>query len=172
MNEYVELLSLLIQDAAIANFDYWSEFILRIQRDDAQRSEELRNWFGENRIPSLFCLRLRAKWRIGEKQEWEKSVRDFPIKGIPPIPEEAPLQAGLLMMLLGCGIATIRLDESSGLTLVLSDGRLLTVAGINEDWEESWFLELPVDDPDRDEWSIICDCNGRIAGRFPHPKHC
>ena len=170
MCQYVKLLALLLQNAVIANFEYWSEFILRIQRDEAQRSQALHDWFGESRIPSLFCLRLRGKWRIGEPQEWAMAVQQFQMKGITPMPAEAPLQASTLMLLLGIEILEVRVDENGGLTLVLSDGRLLIVEGLNEEWEESWFLELPVDDPDRERWSIICDSQGKISGRFPEPK--
>ena len=81
--------------------------------------------------------------------------------------EEAPLQASSLMMMLGIEISAVRVGADSELTLVLADGRILTVEGINEEWEESWFLELPVDDPDRDQWSIVCDSQGHISGRFP-----
>lgn len=61
----------------------------------------------------------------------------------------------------------MHVDENSNLTLVLSDGRVMRVQRINQEWEESWFLELPIDDIDRDQWSIVCDSEGHIAGRFP-----
>lgn len=169
MNRYIELLTLLLQDAVIANFEYWSEFIIRIQRDGAKKHPALEALFGELRIPPLFCLRLRGKWWIGEEQSWETSVQQFPIKGVSPMPLEAPLQASTLLMMLDNQISAVRVNEKSDLTLVLSDGRLLTVQGKGGEWEESWFLELPVDDPDRDKWSIVCDSQGSISGRFPRP---
>jgi len=167
MCQYVKLLTLLLQDAVIANFEYWSEFVLRIQRDEARRPKALQDWFGQSRIPSLFCLRLRGNWRIGEQQEWALAVQQFPMKGVTPMSEEAPLQASSLMMMLGIEISAVRVGADSELTLLLADGRILTVEGINEEWGESWFLELPVDDPDRDQWSIVCDSQGHISGRFP-----
>jgi hypothetical protein len=169
MNQYIELLTLLLQNAVIANFEYWSEFIIRIQRDAATNDPTLQAWFGELRIPPLFCLRLRSKWWIGEEQNWEMLVRQFPIKGVSPISVEAPLQASTLLMMLENRISAVRVNEKSDLTLVLSDGRLLTAVGTGGEWEESWFLELPVDDPDRDKWSIVCDSQGSIGGRFPKP---
>jgi hypothetical protein len=66
-------------------------------------------------------------------------------------------------------ISRINVDENSNITIVLSDERVMTIEGMNEDWEESWLLELPIDDPDRDQWSIVCDSQGLIAGRFPGP---
>jgi hypothetical protein len=169
-NQYVMLLTLLLQDAVIANFEYWGEFIVRLQRDDAKRSAELREWFGEIRIPSMFCLRLRGKWWIGDKDSWVLSVQRFPMKGVAPIPPEAPLQASILMTILDNGISKLRVDEDGTLALVLLDGRVIAVQGTNEELEESWFLELPVDDPDRDQWSIVCDSEGLIVGKFPDPS--
>src|SRR5229473_149090 len=101
MNTYVTLLTLLLQNSVIANFEFWSEFILRIQRDDGVRHPALRELFGDLRIPSLFCLRLRGKWRIGQKQDWELAIQGFPLKGVSPIALEGPLQASILMTKLG-----------------------------------------------------------------------
>ena len=167
--QYIKLMTLLIQEAVIANFEYWGEFIIRLQRDNAKRHPALRDWFGEGRIPPLFGLRLRGKWWIGEKEKWTLSVQQFPMKGVPPIPIEAPLQASTLMMMLDSEIFEVRVDEDSNLMLVLSNGQTIAIQGVNEEWEESWFLELPVDDPDRDQWSIVCDSQGHIYGRFPGP---
>jgi hypothetical protein len=50
-NRYVRLLTLLLQDAAIANFEYWAEFIIRLQRDNAEHHPALAEWFGERRVP-------------------------------------------------------------------------------------------------------------------------
>lgn len=166
-SQYVTLLTLLLKGAVIANFEYWSEFIIRIQRDEAKRSAKLNEWFGERRIPSLICLRLRGKWWIGEQVKWLSSVEQFPMKADPPMPVETALQASTLIMLLDNEILDVSVNEHGDLALVLSDGRVMTAEGANEEWEESWFLELPIDDPDRDQWSIICDSQGRITGRFP-----
>ena len=168
MNDrYVRLLTLLVEKAVIANFEYWGEFILRLQRDEAQRHPALQEWFDERRIPPLFCLRLRGKWWIGDQEKWTLSIQRFPMKGVPPIPPEAPLQASTLMMILDTEISVVRVGENGDLALVLSDGRVMTVQGINPECEESWFLELPVDDIDRDQWSIVCDSEGYIEGRYP-----
>ena len=167
--QYVRLLTLLLQEAVIANFEYWGEFIVRFQRDEAKRHPALREWFGERRIPSLFCLRLRGNWWIGEPDQWAMSVQQFPMKAAPPMPIETALQASTLIMMLDSEISRVEVGENSNISLVLADGRAMTVQGTNEEWEESWLLELPIDDPDRDQWSIICDSRGLIGGRFPNP---
>ncbi len=143
------------------------QYIIRLQRDEAKRHPALREWFGERRIPSLFCLRLRGRWWVGDQENWVLSTQKFPMKAAAPMPIETPLQASTLIMMLGSQISRVEVGENSNVSIALSDGRVLTVQGVNEQWEESWFLELPVDDPDREEWSIVCNSQGLIAGRFP-----
>jgi len=166
-NEYVKRLKLLLQNSVIANFEFWSEFVLRIQRDEATRHPALNEMFHNLRIPSLFCLRLRGIWRIGTQPGWDALVEAFPLKGIPPIAVEGPMQASILMTKLGKEIASLEVSEKGTLTLDLSDGSSLIVEGVGGGWDESWILELPVDDPDRDEWQIVCESQGVIGGRFP-----
>lgn len=170
MNQYVTLLMLLLENSIIANFEYWSEFIIRIQRDEATRHPTLQEMFGKQRIPSLFCLRLRSTWRFDDPQQWEAHLQHFPMRGVAPIAFEAPLQAAILMTTLGNTILQVKVNENGDLTMSLSGGRSMTVQGTGGQWEESWFLELPVDDPDRDRWSIICDSQGLIGGKFPTPR--
>jgi hypothetical protein len=165
----IELLKLLLQDSVIATFEYWSEFIVRFQRDERTKHPALKQMFGEMRIPPLFCLRLRNSWWIGDRQRWETSVLAFPLKGAHPIPPEAPMQAGILLtMLYKTQVSTVITDENLDLRLDLSDGRSITIQSVGGQWPESWFLELPVDDPDRDKWAIVCDSgSGVIAGKCP-----
>jgi hypothetical protein len=169
MNQYVALLALILQGSVIASFEYWSEFILRVQRDEAVRRVALKEMFGSRRVPSIFCVRLRSTWRIGRQEEWNSKLQQFPLKGAPPIPVEAPMQASLLITKLGATISTVNVGENSDLALGLSDGSSIFVQGIGGGWDESWFLELPVDDPDRDQWQIVCESQGIIGGRFPTP---
>ena len=86
---------------------------------------------------------------IGEQEKWALSVQQFPMKAAPPMPIETALQASTLIMMLDSEISRADVDENSNITIALSDGRIMTVQGTNEEWEESWFLELPVNDPDR-----------------------
>lgn len=167
MNKYIEVLTALLKESIIANFEYWSEFIIRIQRDEAVKGPALRAMFADHRIPSMFCLRLRGRWWVGDEREWETSVQQFPIKGTAKVPIEAPLQASSLMTMLDVRISDVEVNQACDLELILSDGRILTVQGMGGEWEESWLLELPVDDPERDRWSIVCDSQGFIGGSFP-----
>jgi hypothetical protein len=171
MTEYIRLLILLLENSEIVTLEYWSEFILGIQRDEFNRHPALQERFGNLRIPSLFHLRLRGMWWVGKLEEWHLQVQGFPMKGSDPISPEAPLQASVLMTILGNRISAARVNEQSDLLLNLTDGRSITVQGIGGKWEENWFLELPVDDPARDKWSIVCDSQGTIGGTFPAPTN-
>lgn len=126
---------------------------------------------GSVRIPSLLCLRLRGIWWIGQHSEWDKAVQSFPLKGVSPIALEAPMQAGLLVTKLGKEILTVKVGENSDLTLDMSDGSSMLIQGTGGGWDESWLLELPVDDPDRDKWQIVCESQGIIGGTFPSSRN-
>ncbi len=78
------------------------------------------------------------------------------------------MQASILMTKLGKAIASFKVSETGTLTLNLSDGSSLTVDGVGGGWDESWILELPVDDPDRDEWQIMCESQGVIGEDSQH----
>jgi hypothetical protein len=167
VNDYVAVLNSILRDAEIVNFEYWSEFIIRIQRDNAKENPELRARFGATRIPPMFCLRLRGTWWIGDLPNWKASLETYPFRGAPPVKTEEPLQASTLMIKLGARILETSVNNNGDLTLILGDGSSLTVEGRGGQWEESWLLELPVDDPDRGRWSIVCDSQGMIGGSLP-----
>ncbi len=169
-NQYVILLTLLLEGSEVANFEYWSEFILRIQRDESAGHPALKEMFGNLRIPPIFCLRLRGLWRFGTQSEWELELQRFPLKGRAPTAREAPMQAALLITKLGSTISTLNVGDDSTLNLELSDGSSMKVQGVGGGWDESWMLELPVDDPDRDQWKIICESQGIIGGTIPTVK--
>jgi hypothetical protein len=171
MNEFVSVLTLLLKNSVIANFEYWSEFVLRIQRDDANRHHALQEMFGSMRVPSLFCIRLRGTWWIGQHSEWDRDVESFPLKGVSPVALEAPMQAAVLVTKLGKEISTVKVGENGDLTLDISDGSSMFVQGTGGGWNESWFLELPADDPDRDKWKIVCESQGIIGGTIPSSRN-
>ena len=166
-SQYARLLSLLLEGSVIANFEYWSEFILRIQRDEAATHPALRQMFGSLRIPPLFCLRLRGTWWIGQRQDWELAVQRFPLKGTSPIAPEAPMQAAILITELGKQISALRVGENCDLTLDISDGSSIVVQGTGGGWDEAWILEPPADDPELDKWQIVCESQGLIGGKIP-----
>jgi hypothetical protein len=165
-NEYVHLLKSLLVGATVANFEYWSEFIIRVQRE-VRPTKDLLNIWGDIRIPPMFCLRLRNKWWVGSRDEWRKVLAKFPIKSPPGIPEETPLQASVLVAMLEAKILDICISQTGDLDISLSNGDELHVQGAGGQWDESWFLELPVDEPDREKWSIISTSDGTIHMRSP-----
>jgi hypothetical protein len=165
-NDYVHVLKSLLVGATVANFEYWSEFIIRVQRD-VSPTKDLLNMWGDIRIPPMFCLRLRNKWWVGSRDEWRRILAKFPIKSPPGIPEETPLQSSVLVAMLEAKILDICISQIGDLDISLSNGDELHVQGAGGQWDESWFLELPVDEPDREKWSIISTSDGTIHMRSP-----
>lgn len=165
-NEYVVLVKSLLVGATVANFEYWSEFIIRVQRE-VRPTKDLLNIWGDVRIPPMFCLRLRNKWWVGSRDEWEKTLSKFPIKSPPGIPEETPLQASALVTMLEARILDICISQTGDMDISLSNGAELHVKGAGGQWDESWFLELPVDEPDREKWSVISMSDGTLHMRTP-----
>lgn len=161
-----EILKALFQGAQIANFEFWSEFVLRVQRDNTTPNRRVTELWGTLRIPSLFWFRLRSTWRVGDPVVWNETIDNFPIKAQPDRPPEETLQAARLMQLLGTTIDGIKIREEGELELSLSNGERLCVAG-HSDWFESWFIELPPDDPDNDNWWFECDSSGTVSSRWP-----
>lgn len=165
-SEAVSLMKSLLVGATVANFEYWSEFIIRVQRE-VRPTKDLVNIWGDIRIPPMFCFRLRNEWWAGSIAEWRKLMAVFPIKSPPGIPEETPMQASMVVAMLEAKILDIFISQTGDLDIPLSNGDELHVQGAGGRWEESWFLELPVDDPDREKWSIICTSDGLVHVRTP-----
>jgi hypothetical protein len=165
-SDYVHLMKSLLVGATASNFEYWSEFIIRMQRE-VQPTKDLLNIWGNVRIPPMFCLRLRNKWWVGSRDEWRKIMARFPIKSPPGFPEETSLQASVLVATLEAKVLDICISQTGDLDISFSNGDELHVQGAGGQWDESWFLELPVDEPDREKWSIICTSDGTIHMRSP-----
>lgn len=167
MSKISKLVELLIADTEVITFEYSSEFVVGFQRQLTAKLVDLKNVLGITRLPPMFNLRLRNTWWVGEHSEWAALVEGFPIKGNLPIPAEAPLQASLLTCSLGSFVKSIIVHETGDLSVEMSNGMRIFISGTGGEWEESWFLELPVDDPDRDKWAIVCDSSGLISGHYP-----
>lgn len=169
VNELEYRMKALLVGAEIANFEYWSEFIVRIQRDNSNRSAEIERLWEGTRIPPLFWLRLRSSWRVGDVEEWAARVSSFPIKRGSGYPIEGPLQASVLMQLLGEQIVDLSLATNGDLQIDLSHSWSLLISGRSK-WDESWMLELPSDDSDRTEWWVKCDSKGELDAQFGPPR--
>jgi hypothetical protein len=164
--EYVHTIKSLLVGATVANFEYWSDFIIRVQRE-VHPANEVSHILGDIRLPPMFCVRLRNKWWLGILDEWQQLIAKFPIKSPSGIAQETPLQASAIVAMLESTIIDISISETGDLEISLSSGDKLHAQGAGGQWEESWFIELPADDPDRDKWSIICTSDGTIHIRLP-----
>jgi len=165
--ETATALNLLFVGATIANFEYWSEFVLRIQREDSHRTDAIRKVWGDVRVPPLFCLRLRNAWWVGDQLQWEETVEQFPIKPPVGMPKDTTLQSSVAVQMLGATILDLKVTESGHLDIAISNGTKLHIEGRGGEWEESWILELLADDPDRDSWSVVCDSDGIVYAKWP-----
>jgi hypothetical protein len=115
----------------------------------------------------MFSLRLRNNWWVGSHKEWQQLLAAFPVKPPAGLAEETALQASTIVALLESAIMDIYISPTGDLDISLSNGQVLHVQGAGGQWDESWFLELPADDPDRDKWSVICSSDGTIHVRTP-----
>jgi hypothetical protein len=67
-----KVLSALFVNSELVNFEYWSEFIIRFQRDNIAKSPAIKELWADTKAPSLFCFRFRSRWWIGKREEWER----------------------------------------------------------------------------------------------------
>ena len=166
----VRSLQLLFVGSTIANFEYWSEFVLRIQGNEGrQNGTSAREVWNGRRVPPMFCLRLRNRWWMGDRELWDSTVNQFPIKPAAGIPEETALQASAIVRLLGSTIVGLIVSELGNLEITFSNGEELYVSGAGGIWDEGWIFELPADDPDRERWSVVCDSGGIVYAKWPLP---
>jgi len=162
-----ESLRALLVGASISTFEYWSEFILRIQRNDGGTRPVALGRSTALRVPPVFCLRLRNTWWVGDRLQWEHMAEGFPIKSPPDFPRETTLQASIVTHLLSSTITDLRIGDLGDLEIILSSGDKLHVAGAGGKWDEAWIIELPPDDPDRERWSVVCGSDGTVYARWP-----
>jgi len=161
------VLRLLLTGSEIVSFEYWSEFALRLQRDETLPDDAAATVFSGVRIPTLFGLRLHGPWWTGKRHEWKQQVEAFPVSPAAGLPAEATLQASTILHLMGPTITGVELQEPGDLTLHFSNGEVLHIAGTGTESEESWLLELAPDDPDQENWWIVCDNKGDLFGKWP-----
>ena len=159
------ILGNLFTGAEIVTFEYWADFILRIQRDTTPKQHQ---W--DVRIPPIFCLRLEADWWVGERKQWDESQKVFPIRELRQFStKDVPMRAAVIAQMLGSKISDVRVAFDGTLSILTTDNMSMTVPGVSQAFDYSWSVELPADDAQRNEWSLICETNGEVYGRVPVP---
>lgn len=152
----IAVLRLLLEESELISFKYDSGFTVAFQQSLPQRNKEL---------PVQVSLVLRAAWWPTAAREVPETLRvqDSAVLCRP----EQPYQAFKLMTFIGRKVERIEVDLESTLSLFLSGGNVLRVAGTDEEWEFSWYLFSPSTVPGADSWSINCDAVGNIEGCWP-----
>ena len=160
-----QILGNIFVGAEIITFEYSADFILRVQRDTSPNQQQL-----DVRIPPIFCLRLEADWWVGDRELWDESQKLFPIRELRQFSTtDMPMRAAVIAQMLGSKILDVRIAFDGRLSILTTDKITLTVPGVSQGFDYSWSIELPADDAQRNEWSLVCETNGGLYGRVPVP---
>lgn len=147
---------LLLEGTEVSAFQYDSGFTLHFQRPLPDRTG----------LPIQVSLVLKARWWVGDRDEipLEMNVKD---PALLKCGAERPYQAFKLMTFVGHTVKQADVDSSSNLRLLLSQGEVLTVQGVEPAWEFSWYLFVPSEIPGVDSWAVNCDSSGSLEGSWP-----
>ena len=159
------VLQLLLTGSRLVSFEFWNDFVLRIERADSTPSGT--EDFAARPIPQFFGLRLRGPWWVNNVQEWRQQLAAFPVQVAEGIPSDAALQAAMLMHLIGVTIEKTVLKEPGTLLLHCDNGDVIRIAGTGTEEEECWLLESAPQDDQDEPWYILCDRNGDLFGKWP-----
>jgi hypothetical protein len=161
-----QILTNLFSRAEIVTFEYWADFIIRVQRNaDPKQSQT------SVRIPPIFCIRLESDWWVGDRKQWDEAKKQFPIRELRQYSTQGvPMRAAVIGQMLGSKITEVRVAVDGTLTILTTDNFTMTVPGVSRAVDYSWSVELPADDADRTEWSLVCEADGQLYGRLPRFK--
>ena len=117
-------------------------------------------------MPMVVWLTMRSQWWIGEREKWEALLKKAPIHYAGCEADE-PMLAYALMCLHGARIEDVALYDDSTLTLVTSLHANIHLSGKDDTFEESWSIDIPLDVPNHELWSVVCSDTGELFGRQP-----
>jgi len=117
-------------------------------------------------VPVSTVLTLRSQWWIGDRGDREQALQGtLPFKAAPEVTRQA-LRISGIVSLFGGGQEVLDAAVNDDGTLVISTllGALI-VSGREDDFEESWIIDIPTDVPYHDRWSVVCTSTGELFGR-------
>jgi len=147
---------LLLERTQLIAFQYDSGFTIHFQRDLSENSS----------LPVQMSLVLRAHWSPAATDEIPPGL----VVNQPELlhcKAEQPYQAFRIMSFVGHSVDHVDVGDDSSLTVLLSSGNMIRVAGREEEWDFSWYLFVPSDNLGVDKWSINCDAAGFIDATWP-----
>jgi hypothetical protein len=148
---------LLIEGADLIAFKYDSGFTIHFQHEMSR---------AESALPVQVSLVLRAPWSPGEVDGVPSNLTVADLSRIRCRPEQ-PYQAFSLMTLLGQKVEHVEIAANGSMTLGFSSAGKIRIAGVEKEWDFSWYLFVPSDFPGVDTWSINCDATGNLEGCWP-----
>lgn len=159
------VLQLILTTSRLVSFEFWSDFVLRLERPEKNPADA--EAFPATPIPQFFGLRLRGPWWVNHVQQWRQQLAAFPVDAAEGIPSDAPLQAAMLMHLIGAVIERVEIEEPGTLLLHCDNGDTIRISGTGTEEEESWMLESVAQDEEDEPWYILCDRSGDLFGKWP-----
>jgi hypothetical protein len=72
----------------------------------------------------------------------------------------------MLMIVGGREVTDVRVAGGS-LTIEVAGDEILLVPGTEDEFEESWIVDVPPDVPNAALWSVVCTDRGEVHCRYP-----
>jgi hypothetical protein len=161
-DEAEALMRALLIGSEISTFEYWADFIIRLERDVSRDSRQ--QLIGG--APSALWLRLEAEWRVGDQKHWDAKQASFPIQELRHFTtRNAPMKAAVIAQMVGSTITNIKVSSDGILEIETSDDVTLSVRGVSNSHDYSWSIERRDDEFHVTEMVIHCEPDGRLFGR-------
>lgn len=158
------LLRALFIGAEIATFEYWADFIVRLERNVSRDQQEIELSGG---VPSVLWLRLEADWWIGDRKLWEDAQASFPVQELRHFSSRnAPMKAAAIAQMVGSAITDIAVSSDGTLAIETSDKTTLSVCGVSHSHEHSWSIERRDDEFRLTDLVVLCEPDGKLFGHL------
>jgi hypothetical protein len=164
--EAQRLLRALFIGAEIATFEYWADFIVRLERNLPRDQQEIEHELIGG-VPSVLWLRLEADWWVGDRQRWEDAQASFPVQELRHLSSRnGPMKAAAIAQMLGAKITEIAVSSDGTLAIETSDKTTLSVTGVSDSPEHSWSIERRDDEFHLTDLVVICEPDGNLFGHL------
>jgi len=164
--EAEQFLKTLLVGAELATFEYWADFIVRIERDIHREHSPTERQ--EIPTPSVVWLRLEADWWVGNREWWEAAKASFPIKQRRMhSTNDVPMKAAAIAQMIGSAITSVAVSSDGTLSVKTSDEVTFSVCGVSDAHEYSWSIERRDDEFHVSDLLLVCETDGSLFGQSP-----